>query len=238
MPEQPVQKKTKTKRQQWEDNYNQVLEYAKRTGNLNLPTNDAETARLAGWLGRQKKRKDVGNAEREKLAALQQYGYNDDYNREVEDEETWNKYFDQLIEYRRVVGRKVVSKKDYPKLSEWAARQRKMEKQGRLSKCRKQRLLEIDFVFRRNKPYAKKKRFTEKQEKKWDEMYDHLRTFKEQHGHCMVTYNDEKHQKLATWVAAQRAEFGKGSIDETRKRRLDELSFTWTVKKEPLRQET
>jgi hypothetical protein len=130
MPGQPVQKKTKTRRQLWEDNYDQVFEYAKRTGNLNLPTNDAETARLAGWLGRQKKRKDISNAEREKLAALQQYGYVDDYNRGVQDEVAWNEYFDQLIEYRRVVGRKVVSKKDCPKLSEWAARQRKMEKTG------------------------------------------------------------------------------------------------------------
>jgi hypothetical protein len=228
MPKEPVEKKTKTRRQLWEDNYNQVLEYAKRTGNLNLPTNDAETARLAGWLGRQKKRKDISNAEREKLAALQQYGYVDDYNRGVEDEVAWNEHFDQLIEYRRVVGRKVVSKKDCPKLSEWAARQRKMEKQGRLSNCRKQRLLEIGFVFRKNKPYAKKKRYTEEQENNWDGLCEQLRAFKEQHGHCMVTYSDEKHQKLATWVAAQRAEFCKGSIDETRKRRLDELSFTWT----------
>ncbi len=53
----------------------------------------------------------------------------------------------------------------------------------------------------------------------------------------MVTYSDEQHQILATWVAAQRAHFGKGSIEETRKQRLNELNFTWKVKKEPLRQE-
>jgi hypothetical protein len=164
LPEKTVQKTTR--RQQWNDNYNQVLEYAKKTGNLNLPTNRADTARLASWLGRQKKRKDISNPERKKLDLLKQYGYVDDYDRGVEDEATWNDYFNQLVEYKQLEGRMRVSKKDYPKLSEWVQRQRKMEKENRLSNIRKQRLLEIGFVGKRNKPYAKKKRYTEEQEKK------------------------------------------------------------------------
>ena len=186
-------------------------------------------------MGRQKNRKDISISDRKKLEVLKQFGYDDDYSRAVEEEKTWNKYFNQLVEYKRVVGRKAVAKKDYPKLLEWVARQRKMKKRGNMSEPRK-KLVDLGFVFRRNKPYAKKKRFFEKQEKKWNEMYERLREYNEHHGNCIVRYNDEQNQNLAIWVSAQRAEFVKGSIDDTRKRRLDELNFTWTFieRREPL----
>jgi hypothetical protein len=175
----------------------------------------------------------MSNSQRAKLAVLEQYGYSDDYSRGAEADETWNEFFGQLEDYKKVQGHLVVPKRspDYLKLSEWIARQRKMERLGRLSDSRKQRLLEIGFIFRRNKPYSKKKRFTEQQEKKWNEMYDQLCKYKNQHGDCMVNYNDEKHQELSNWVSSQRVAFGKGSMDESRKQRLDEIEFTWRVKK-------
>ena len=73
----------KTRKQEWEDNYNEVLEFAKKNGHLNLPYKNAETCRLANWLGRQKMRKVVSNYEREKMALLKNYGYTDHYNREA-----------------------------------------------------------------------------------------------------------------------------------------------------------
>jgi hypothetical protein len=78
------------------------------------------------------------------LTVLKNYGYTDDHNREAKEEASWNELFDQLVGYKQVQGRFVVSKNDtvYPKLSQWIADQRKMEKQGRLSIGRKQRLLE------------------------------------------------------------------------------------------------
>jgi dsDNA-binding SOS-regulon protein len=205
-----------------------VLEFAKEHGHLHLPHGDAETRRLSNWLGRQKTRKDVGNSEREKLALLKKYACH----REAQKEETWKKFYDQLVEYKTVHGRSVVSKDDavHKKLSEWIARQRKMKKEGSLPIEREKLLVEIGFVFRRNKPYDKRKRFTEEQEKKWDEMYNKLRDFKQQHGHCTVSYNDENHKTLSKWVSVQRVVSGKGLMDETRQQRLDELNFTWTIK--------
>jgi hypothetical protein len=59
--------------------------------------------------------------------------------------------------------------------------------------------------------------FTEEQEKKWDETYVKLCTFKKLHGHCEVSYYDENNQTLAKWVSVQRVTFGKGCMNETRK---------------------
>jgi hypothetical protein len=49
-------------------------------------------ARLASWLGRQKERKDISNAERESWPHFSSHRYVDDYNRGVEDEVAWNEH--------------------------------------------------------------------------------------------------------------------------------------------------
>ena len=226
--DQTVEKKTRL--QEWEDNYNSVLEFAEKNGHLNLPRRDAEMRRLSNWLCRQKKRKIISNSERDKLRLLGQYGYSENYSPPTEADENWNKFFDELKEYRKVQGHLVVSKK-YRPLSEWIAHQRKMEKQGRLKQCRKERLLEIGFVFKRNKPLCKKKRYTEAQEKKWNDMYEKLCKFRDQCGHCVVHLNDKDLPELANWVSAQRVLFGQGLIDEARKKKLDDIGFTWSVRK-------
>jgi hypothetical protein len=124
-----------------------------------------------------------------------------------------------------------VSKDDvvHRKLSEWIARQRTMERQGSLRMDRKKRLVDIGLIFRRNKPYCRKKPFTEEQEKKWDEMYGKLRDFKELYGHCLVSFNDENNEALPKWVSVQRVVNGRGLMHPTRKQRLDELGFKWKI---------
>lgn len=222
---------TKTKAQQWEENYQAVLKFAKQNGHLKLPRKNPKTRRLANWLGRQKVRKDMSNSEREKIAVLSEYGYINDYSRNKEEDEIWNKYFDYYVEYKRVVGRSVVPKDDdHRKLSEWIARQRKMKKEGRLRVDRERKLVDIGFVFVKNKPYVKKKRYTSDQQKKWDEMYNQLCHFYKQHGHCKVSFNDTNHEALSKWVSVQRVAHGKGLMDKSRQQRLDEICFAWTIK--------
>ena len=56
-------------------------------------------------------------------------------------------------------------------------------------------------------------------------MFGKLCNFKEQRGHCMVSYNDEEHRALSIWVSEQRNVCGKGIMDDTRKQRLDEIDY-------------
>jgi hypothetical protein len=79
-----------------------------------------------------------------------------------------------------------------------------------------------------NQP-ARKRRYTEKQEKKWDEMYAELCSYHKEHGHCIVKYHDENYEALANWVSLQRLNYRQGSMDETRQERLHDLNFTWII---------
>ena len=228
----PTESSITTKRQQWDENYDKVLDFAKKHEHLHLPRAESESRRLSNWLLGQKKRKEITNYERNKLAVLKDYGYSDDTTRAEQEEEVWNEVFNKLMEYKSVEGRFTVSKHDTSNkwLYNWIVRQRRMEKQGSLLVHRKKKLLEVGFVFQKNKPYNNKKRYTEEQEKKWDEMYASLRDFFQKHGHCNVTYNDDCHGALGKWVFQQRVEFRKGNMDDTRRQRLDEIKFKWSPK--------
>jgi hypothetical protein len=236
MVDNPSVKTRKPRKQEWDDNYNEVVAFAKVHGHLNLPEKQANTRRLANWLRRQKKRKDVHNYQRDKLALLNGYeGYKVDcigVAQDKTDEADWNANFDKLMEYKKVHdGRFVVAKndKDNRKLYWWIVRQRYTERQERLDTSRKEKLLDAGFEFRRCKPPDKKKRYTAKQEKKWDDMYAELRGYHKEHGHCIVKFRDENHEALANWVSIQRVYHRQGLMDETRRNRLNELQFTWSI---------
>jgi hypothetical protein len=79
-------------------------------------------------------------------------------------------------------------------------------------------------------PDHAKKRFTEKQEKKWDEMYAELCSFHDKHGHCIVKNHDESNAALANWVSLQRLNYRQGLMDETRQQRSGELYMEYSTK--------
>lgn len=213
--------------QKWEDNYNQVLKIAQATGKLHLPRKKAETRRLGNWLSRQKHRKDMSLPERAKLEELKKYGY--DVFRDGND--AWDYFFNQLLEYKRTVGRLRIDQTDpqWKKLSKWASLQRQKNKEGTLSDERKKRLSDIGFAFKANRSYKKKARFTKAQEQQWDGMYAQLCRFKEETGHCNVPVVYEPNQALANWVSMQRILFSQGTIDTARAERLDSIDFSWRL---------
>jgi hypothetical protein len=228
----PCEPSVKSKKQQWDDNYDSVLAFVKEHKHLRLPHKHAETRRLSRWLSTQKKRKYISDDERDKLILLKEYGYEyDDNNRAAKFENDWTTSFNDLVEYKRVHGVSVVPKTDnaHQKLYNWIKLQRRTYKRGSLLGERREKLVKFGFEFQRIQPYNKKTRYSQKQEKTWDEMYNKLCDFKQHHGHCIATYNDESNEALAKWVSTQRVTFGRGEMDENRRQRLDALNFTWKV---------
>ena len=71
------------------------------------------------------------------------------------------------------------------------------------------------------------------QDRTWDERYQSLLEFKQQHGHCLVPQNYPPDPKLGLWVMAQRGYFTKttGLNDRHRRRyeKLKEADFVFRV---------
>jgi hypothetical protein len=87
----------------------------------------------------------------------------------------------------------------------------------------------LAFSLRKNKPYAKIKKYAPQQVTRWDDIYNAMVHFKEEHGHCLVKYYATEHRELGIWVSRQRNVYGKGRMDDSPNTRLDALGFSWSV---------
>ena len=61
----------------------------------------------------------------------------------------------------------------------------------------------------------------------WEEGFEHLKEFKEQHGHCRVSqkYNSSDGYRLGAWVNRQRSQID--NMPSHQKAKLDILGFVW-----------
>ncbi len=60
-------------------------------------------------------------------------------------------------------------------------------------------------------------------------MCDALVKFREEHGHCNVSLNDEEYLSLGRWVATQRFRRKINSLSPERVQRLKDIGFVWSV---------
>jgi hypothetical protein len=69
----------------------------------------------------------------------------------------------------------------------------------------------------------------------WNEMFQRLVKYKEEHGDCNVPRGWKKDPSLGSWVGTQRAVYAE--LTSERRERLDALSFDWDVKETAWRQQ-
>eukprot|EP00579_Thalassiosira_antarctica_P005289 CAMPEP_0201902528 /NCGR_PEP_ID=MMETSP0902-20130614/55000_1 /ASSEMBLY_ACC=CAM_ASM_000551 /TAXON_ID=420261 /ORGANISM="Thalassiosira antarctica, Strain CCMP982" /LENGTH=497 /DNA_ID=CAMNT_0048436531 /DNA_START=126 /DNA_END=1616 /DNA_ORIENTATION=+ len=71
---------------------------------------------------------------------------------------------------------------------------------------------------------------TAQQKKIWNEKYDLLVEYKQEHGHCNVPQSGIfNSQNLGSWVDTQRRSYRKGTLLHDRLVRLNEIGFNWSV---------
>mmetsp|Transcript_32474 Transcript_32474/g.58704 ORF Transcript_32474/g.58704 Transcript_32474/m.58704 type:complete len:359 (-) Transcript_32474:308-1384(-) len=71
---------------------------------------------------------------------------------------------------------------------------------------------------------------TAQQKKIWNEKYDLLVEYKQEHGHCNVPQSGIfNSQSLGSWVDTQRRSYRKGTLLHDRLVRLNEIGFNWSV---------
>ncbi|MFC1452739.1 helicase associated domain-containing protein [Verrucomicrobiota bacterium] len=106
----------------------------------------------------------------------------------------------------------------YPQLGRWVAAVRHQKRNGGLVDSLECKLNALGFVWNPS-------------DRKWEEMFAHLLSFRKIHGHCDVPRKWPEDQRLATWVHRQRWLRKHGSLPENRMRRLDEVGLNWCIYK-------
>lgn len=86
-----------------------------------------------------------------------------------------------------------------------------------LSDTRKARLGEFGFEFSQRKKYKLVS---------WDERFEELLAFRQEHGHTNVSVRPTK---LGSWVSVQQRNFQCDKLSESRKARLEEVGFEFSL---------
>ncbi|MCR4289662.1 MAG: Helicase associated domain protein [Candidatus Scalindua sp.] len=131
---------------------------------------------------------------------------------------TWDIRYGELIKFKERFGNCNVSTKwtDNMQLGSWVSTQRQYYYSKKLNGERFKRLESIGFIW-------------DKLEFEWQEMFDALKKFKENHGHCNVPQNWAETPRLADWTHQQRFLYRDGRLRANQNKHLKQLGFIFDL---------
>jgi hypothetical protein len=128
---------------------------------------------------------------------------------------SWESFFKDLEEFKEKYGHfKVASNRNYRKLAEWVALQRK--KKHQLTEKQVSRLAKLGFDFNSSETYFenKCKEYTQ---------------FHQKYGHPYIP-NKGSYKLLSLWILRTRSLYKKGKLSIDKIKRLNEIKFQWDWK--------
>ena len=195
----------------WEEGFSALLQFKELKGHCRVSTLLKINGFSFGtWVVSQRKAKDTMPESRKKR--LDDLGFIWDVAADA-----WEKGFSALLQFKKLKGHcRVVDgyKQDGFNLGNWVLTQRSTK--DTMPEEPKKRLDDLGFIWGIKK--------------NWEESFSLISNFKEREGHCKVPKNYKINgYNLYHWVIAQRK--AEDSMPEDQKKRLDNLGFVWTKRK-------
>jgi len=185
----------------WQSNYEKLASFVNTFGHAQ-PT-AADNPGLSSWVTTQRKNYSNNLIDRGRVSLLEKldgWSWNPA-------EESWRTQYESLLKLSTT--KESLNSLDLDtKLSEWVARQRMNFKKGILDE-RKKEMLERIRGWSWNSIRCK-----------WDERYEELKIFAEQHGHARVLTSEPG---LGAWVSRQRGKYRDNTLTEQEIRLLEEV---------------
>ena len=197
----------------WNFWYGLLIRYKEHLGNLAIPIRytTKDGYKLGYWIGTQRVNQNSLSPERKKL--LDDLGFIWDPH-----DIFWQEGFEALKAFKEEFGHTKVLRgyksKNGFNLNSWVSSQRNTK--DLLTTERKKLLDDIGFIWHTH-------------DKKWQEGFSYLETYKKEFGHLKISqqYKTKDGYKLGKWSGTQRSV--KDSITPERKKLLDDLGFIWDL---------
>ena len=203
----------------WHRQYQKLVGYYREHGDCLVPTKYDPDQSLGNWVAAQRGlyRKGLLKSDRMELLEGLHFVFDISFTDPAVShlQRRWDEMFDLLQQYADQHGHFRVGRREGA-LGEWVAYQRTAEREGILDESRKQRLVELGF------------QFTKSRDSVWQENYEKLQRYREEHGHVTVPMKDDK--ELTQWMWTQRKSFREGKMTKDRQAKLDQLEFVWRVR--------
>ncbi len=206
----------------WEKMFTELKQYKATHGHFNVQTNDPEFRTLgywvknqrSGWIEIQNGKTKPRSQTLVQIKRLQDLGF--DFGSASSQEDRCEENFAALQSYKTKYGDCNVPAKseEHSQLATWMKTQRTQLKAGKLSEQCRLRLTEIGIIW-------------DLHEHSWQRMYEAMKDFKHQNGHCWVPSAWPVNPRLGAWVSAQRTAKEAGTLSEARISLLAAIGFVW-----------
>lgn len=147
----------------------------------------------------------------------------------------WDKQFAKLKTYFKKNGHSNVLQAEDPSLYQWCYKYRKRE--NKITAEEREKFDSVNFHFGFIKKDKTKKKALERllnpkrnnHNKRWDEMFQLLKSFEEINNHFQVPKTTNEQKQLSLWVITQRTTHKKGKLSSERVDKLNSIDFPWEI---------
>jgi superfamily II DNA or RNA helicase len=199
----------------WEDRYQELLEFREKHGHCNVFRAYEKKPKLAAFVNSMRTKKASGQLSEERKRLLEAIGFQWEVRDEI-NEDIWVARFQQLLTFKAAHGHCDVPSKwsEDPPLGNWVWRQRGYKRKGIIEPDRAKRLDEIGFNWR-----------LDDDQPCWTDFYEQLKNFKSLFGHCKVPGTCSNNPKLGVWARYQRQRLKSGKLSTEKAKLLVEIGF-------------
>jgi len=218
----------------WEDKFALLEKFKEQHGHTCVPLQRHDPG-LGCWVREQRSLYNSGKLQESRKERLESLGFIFDGSeaKKVREQSegkachSWNDKFKLLETFKEKHGHTCVPKQE-AELGWWVQQCRQLYNCNKLADDKKERLEAIGFVFDGAEAKRVRDSFQGKPSGGWDDKLKLLKEFKDQNGHTCVA---QKHPTLGFWVKEQRMALNKGRLSNERRRKLDEVGFTWDARR-------
>lgn len=199
----------------WDKMYNELCEFKKKHGHCNVSEKCPADRKLGMWVRSQREYKRDDKISQNRIHRMEQIGF------EWEPGNVkWEQKYAQLCAFQKKYGHCNVPHSKTPEefkgLLAWVKMQRTAKNWRKsISQSRVDRLESIGFRWEGSKEAA------------WNERFDELQEFRQEHGHCNVPTVYKRRKKLNGFVNSQRQLYREGKLGSDRIAKLESVGFNW-----------
>jgi hypothetical protein len=208
----------------WKNMLQELKEYREKHGHTMVPIEYELNPKLGAWVDSQRQYYKRGHLSDDRIELLQNEGFVFDVHNEI-----WQDRYNELVEYTNRHGDcNVPHTPNTHELWTWVFVQRRMysiRMSGKKSSMTDQRIAQLEklgFVWNLN-------------DHSWIVRFEELKTYRDNHGDCLVPKRFEPNPALAKWVEMQRSQYKNLQMGERsfltpeRIKLLEDIGFVWNV---------
>lgn len=221
----------------WKTRYEHLIEYKKRFGHTRVPRKWKEDPSLGIWIHTQ--RGDYRNKQlsAERIELLEKLGF--EWLVHTGKIPSWEDRLEECKKFHQEHGHlkipapvkdKAPDNKLVDSFQRWAEQLRADKRKfdlGFETKLTEERIEELDKL---GFDWGAKPALPAKGARvPWDFRFRELEEYKQRHGDCRVPKVFKENEALGTWVSTQRRLFSKGTLQQDRLKRLQDIGFCWNT---------